>query len=789
MHGMKNVKYESHYSDTQHTEAAEVQHIHDEAHFPNDFSLSSWKKYVVPAALYLLITLIVFWPVVIHPATTVAAGRPGASVAGTADLYQNLWSMWWVNYAVFNLHASPYYTKLLFYPLGASLVTETLEPLSTIFSYPFQAVSIAFAYNVVMFVDFVLSGLFTFMLADYVIKNKYAAFIAGTIFAFSAFHMAHAMEGQINWIGIEFFPLFILSLILMIKERKLRYVPLTSVSYVLLAFFGDPEQAIMGMIAAALIVIMYAIGSDRGKYVLNRRFVLYAAGAMALSLVISSPFLIPIAKGILNGGALGLANGSSSIGNNMVWSGPLLSFVLPSPVNGLFSPISKGYFSIYNYVGNEDRIVYIGWTAIILSIIGILGDMRRNRMRNSYMWIALGAVSALLIVGPYLQIGAIQKSISASIPGIYLLYRHIPILNLVREPGRFDLILTLCVALLAGLGIKELGHKFGSNNRAMAYIAATIAILFIIESAGIPITGGYISTHFLRPSIPNVYTKIAAEQGNFSVVVLPILPSVSNLPQIYTGESMYYQTAFHKPLVGGFTTRENASDQYIRLNMPLSVQAASLQAGGLFTYASPFNENYTNLTVFFLSKYNVRYVSVINSAYNLTDALVINDYMDSAFGKPVYRDNSTSIWSVSNTVNVHAGRSIVSYISQGNWSYGCSQLGRIECTANLSSLWYGPDLRAINVSVPANDTHVHMTFSAASLNGNVVLHLFQTSDKHLLGAAELNRNVTTFGLDLSLNPGTTALFFVATNSTAQGPNSAYDFGIRNITFTPVNSIG
>lgn len=755
-------------------------------HFPHDFNLGNYRKYLIPLGIYLLITLVVFWPMTLNITSTVAAGRPGASIAGTADLYQNLWSMWWVNYAIFNLHTSPYYTKLLFYPVGASLVTETLSPLSAMFSYAFQGVSAAFAYNIVLIVDFALAGLFTFMLADYVIKNKYAAFIAGTVFAFSAFHMAHAMEGQINWIGIEFFPLFILFFLLMVKEKKIYYIIGTSVSFILLVFFGDPEQGIMGLLFIALLMLLSLFNNEDRKDILSRKFAVSAAAALLLTIVLGSPFLIPIATSILHGNALGLANGSSNIENNMIWSSPLLSFFLPSPVNSLLTPVSDLYSSIYNYVGNEDRIVYIGWTAIILALFGAVADFRKNKLRNTMVWIILGAFFAWLSLGPYLQIGALTQYAASgkTLPGIYLIYRQIPIFNLIREPARFNLIVTLCMALLAGFGFREVESRMNRGlpgRNKLNYIAMLVVVLFVAESSGIPLPGNYISLHFLKLNIPSVYYNLSDLKSNFSVVTLPILASYSSLPEIYTSEAMYYQTAFKKPLVGGFTTRENTTDQYIRLNMPLSVEAASLQAGGLFAYVSPINESYTNLTLFFLSRYNVRYISVINGAYNFTDLQILDNYLDSTFGNPVYRDNATGIWLVNGTVQEAKGKSIVSYISLGNWTYGCSALGSIKCNSTIDRLWYGPNLRAINVSVPSNDTSLYMTFSVASLNSNVTLYVFQTSDRHELGAARLTRNVTSYGLNLTLSPGITSLFFVAANSTEPNADHAYDFGIDNIT--------
>ncbi|MGI0100154.1 MAG: hypothetical protein ACREBH_00285 [Candidatus Micrarchaeaceae archaeon] len=756
--------------------------------FHFDFSDAGW-KYLPPLAAYLLITLIVFWPVALHMTTTVAAGRPGAPTVGSSDFYQNIWSMWWVDYAIFKLHSSPYFTNMLFYPNGANLVTETLSPLAGLFTLPIHGMGLPFAFNVLLIIDFTLSGFFMFLLADHLIRNRYAAFISGIVFAFSAFHMAHAMVGQTNWIGIEFLPLFVLFVLLIIRDKNLFSILGTSVSFLLLVFYGDSEQGIIGIVFIVLMLLLKLLNSKDRSDILSRRFIVSVFSSVVLVLVIGSPFFVPIVHGIMHG-ALGLASGSSSLGNSMAWSSPLLSFFLPGPSNNIFMSVANAYSKVYS-ADTVERVSYIGWIAILLILIAIFKGVRKDRSREIIMWTVLGLVFIWLATGPYLQIGALpsQANISSYLPGIYLVYRSMPILNLVREPGRFNLIVTLCVAILAGFGFNELVSVLkgrDSGNKGHTYILLAllviVTVLILVESVGIPVTGKYISSYFLHPEIPGGYSQIANASGNFSVVILPILSSYTTVPNLYTGEAMYYQTAFQKPMVGGYTSRENATDQYIRLNMPLSVEAASLQSGGLFAYASPINENYTNLTMFFLSKYNVRYVSVINSAYNFTDLLVLDNYLDATFGSPVYKGNSTGIWLANSTVKKAAGRSVVSYISLGNWTYGCASLGTVHCNSTMDRLWYGPSLRAINVSVPSNETDLYMTFSAASLNSNVTLYVFQTSDKHELGAANLTRSVVNYGLNLTVGQGTTSLFFVATNSIGGYANHTYDLGIGNITF-------
>lgn len=746
-------------------------------------------EYLPVMVIYLIIALVVFWPVTLHITTTVAAGNAGLSLPGTGDLYQNLWSMWWVNKAIFGLYISPYHTNLLFYPVGASLVTETLSPLAGIYSLVFQYVNLAFAFNILLFTDFALCGLFMFLLADHIIKNRYAAFIAGLIFTFSPFHMVHTLEGQTNWIGIQFIPLLILFFLLMIKDKKLYTVLGTSISFVLLIFYGDPEEGILSIVFILLLLFFSMLSTSRRKDILNKRFLACLFSSLVLTFILGSPFLLPIMHGILHGTALTQASYASTITNSMIWSTPLLSFFLPPLYNNLFIPASYFYYGVYA-VDTVERVAYLGWIVIFLAAVAIIKDVQRNKLRNLWLWVILGMIFALIAIGPYLQIGALTQQAASGngIPGIYLIYRQIPILNLVREPGRFSLMVILCIGLLAGFGLKEIINHINiedakKRTRTVQYITLFVAILILIEYTGIPFRSAYINQNFIKIApISTAYQQLANVPGNYSVMFLPILSSHTGRPNLFTGESEYYETAFGKPILGGYVTRENSSQEYSRLNIPLSVAAGSLQAGGIFAYSSAINENYTNLTLFFLSRYNTRFISLINSAYNFSDQLILDDYLNSLFGTPAYKDNATSIWSVNGTVQRANGRAINAYISLGNWTYGCSALGKILCNSTMDKLWYGPNLRAINVSVPASKTKLYMKFSAASLNNNVTLYVFQTSDKNELGSTILTHHIANYSVNLTLSPGLNSLFLVATNSTAPVTSQAFDLGISNITF-------
>ena len=105
----------------------------------------NFRLYLLIFAIYLVISLVMFWYVTIN-ANSAVAGSGG-------DVYDSLWDLWWVPYAIFTLHTSPYFTHTIYFPIGANLATQTLSPLAGLLTAPFQAISLTVAYNIVFFLE------------------------------------------------------------------------------------------------------------------------------------------------------------------------------------------------------------------------------------------------------------------------------------------------------------------------------------------------------------------------------------------------------------------------------------------------------------------------------------------------------------------------------------------------------------------------------------------------------------------------------------------------------------
>lgn len=734
------------------------------------------RKHVIAGLIYLMIGLIIFLPITANMQSVV----PGTG----GDVYTNMWGIWWASYTTFVTHGNLWFTHLIFWPVGDNVAYFTFAPIAAILTAPFQAVSVAFAYDVIFFLGFLISGIGMFVLADYITKNSYAAFIAGIIFSYSAFHVAAAM-GHLDWMIIGWVPLALYFFIRMVKdERKYLYAVGLAVSLVFAIFMGDVEQGILTVVLLFVTFVCYLLYSHTRKLVLARRF-WYAIGISVIAtLVLGSWGLIPLAHGYLAPGGAANVNSRNTLSNDAEWSSPILSFFLPSPYNGLLHNLSVGYAGIYSVDPNE-RIAYVGWAAIILLAIGIWKNFKAARL-----WIILAVFFGWMVLGPYIQWG---PYVSQGIPGIYYAYHFIPGFGVLQEADRFFVAFSVAISMLAAFGMKFIIERFQHADRARMLKVGTVAafgIFFVFESAGFvtPAFAPLVTTHI---SVPSFYSDISRYAGNFSVLQLPVLIN-NNLkyPDLASGQATFYTSASHKPIVGGYGGRFNTSQQLTLYAIPLVIATSNLQQTGNFTYSSPVLENYTAESILSLYNYQTAFVVINTDVLNTTQIQTLEPYVAGAFGSPVYQDNQTIAFSTASAINSSIFRQYVGYPLATDWAEFSAFIN-----GTTTDLWAPINPGLVSVFAPyANATNLQykiyssapsyinttISFSAVAVQGSSTLVVetpTSSSQYAALATIPLTTSLARYSFNMTMvsGPYGNPLLFVS-----QGTGTP---GIENITFS------
>jgi hypothetical protein len=152
--------------------------------------------------------------------------------------WQNVWSLWWVAHAI-SRGTSLTHTDLLFYPGGVELFWQTLMLANGIVMTP---VTLLFgpivAFNVLTYATFVASAWSAAVLAEAVVNHRYAAWVAGALYACAPFHVWLSYSGFVERVSIQYFPLLLLGLWYLSQSPHWRWAALTVVA-VLGSFFSS----------------------------------------------------------------------------------------------------------------------------------------------------------------------------------------------------------------------------------------------------------------------------------------------------------------------------------------------------------------------------------------------------------------------------------------------------------------------------------------------------------------------------------------------------------------------
>jgi hypothetical protein len=473
---------------------------------------------ILVLTIYALLVVVMTWPV---------AGRLGSAFpASDGDAWVHLWTFNWVKEAL-QSGQNPFFTDLLFYPDGVSLAYHNIAWLQIAAWLPFQAlVGLEAAYSLIFLAVFVINGFAAYLLAREISGSDTAAFIGGLIVAFWPYILSH--HNHPNLILIAWIPLALLHLKRFFERRQLWQ-----------AFFAALFIALIGLTRWQLLIIG---GFLIGLYVMTKllvdtqartvRMLAGLAGIGLLSAVMMAPLLAPVLSAQLS-----REDPEALFVDEEVAQTDLLAYIVPSRYHPLWGDAA---FQLAENLGVDRVFVpFIGFAVLLLAIVGSITNWPR-----SGFWLASATLYIVLALGSDLHVNG--RIINLPMP--YRLIEDLFFIKIIRHPDRLNVVLAIPVAILATMGVTSLLQRIRGKRRSLA-LAAFVAVLIMAE---------YIVSYPTFPaSIPDWYTALAEETGQFGILGIPMTPRASP-DKAY----MYYQTRHGKPLVEGHVSRppDNAFD-------------------------------------------------------------------------------------------------------------------------------------------------------------------------------------------------------------------------------------
>jgi hypothetical protein len=490
--------------------------------------------------IYTLLALLLTFPLVFQLGTNLRGG------SSTGDSYQNIWYMWWYGRAL-EQGLDPARSNLM-YALLPDVQVLISSILNGLLMWPvIKIFGPLAAYNFALLLSFPLAGFFTYKLALEVmpVKNRLAAFAAGSFFAFSTYHFFR-IEGHLGLLTIQWLPFYLWRLFRLRHRPGYLNAGLAGLGFVLAALSDLYYLGYFVLPVTVVFVVCYGL-LDRKNFWRWKANFQYFTLALALGAAVSLffyRFFLNLDPDI----SQSVSISSQDVRN---FSADLLAYFLPTGHNpffgGLTGPVYQTFLSPYPI----EEGVFPGYILLTLGLGGLF--VRRLRSATTYFWLALAGIGFVLSLGPRLHIAG--NEFSLPLPYRFI-YGALPLLGNFRAPNRLAVIVILALAVLAAFslavgleGVRAIlpanssksGRKIFNRPVVSTLLVAVILGLSLLETLTFKVP---FATDTVQ--VPQIYREIAATPGDFKVLELPLDAN---------SQPLYYQTIHQKRLVGGLATR------------------------------------------------------------------------------------------------------------------------------------------------------------------------------------------------------------------------------------------
>lgn len=322
--------------------------------------------------------------------------------------------------------------------------------------YPLRALfrllqgNLALAFNLFVISAYLLAASGTYGYAYTLTRHRLAAFIAGLVFGTCGFMMAHL--GHTNLVHAAAWLPWVMWGLEGIRRGGARWIGLTAVAVACGALAGHPQILVYSLgLAGAYVVVMHARRDIRQ---IAWRSVLLSFGAIASGLLLAGMQLLPtIELSRLS------VRSTMDLAGFLTYSLPkwqAATLLFPFLFGGSpFPPFEPAYHGAWNLT---EMSGYLGWTPWLLALAALLWGGLRDRV--AVFWLAVAAVSGLLVVGDSTPLASVMF--------------HLPGYNMFRAPARHFLELSFAAASLSGLAVATLAAARPSFHRAALFVAATV---------------------------------------------------------------------------------------------------------------------------------------------------------------------------------------------------------------------------------------------------------------------------------------------------------------------------
>ncbi len=507
--------------------------------------LNSLKGEIVIFSFFILLTTVITYPLIFNMNNSIF-GDP----EWTFDSLGFIHGLWSIKDRLLN-DVNHGQNNMVAYPFGVSgdtgklkLYTSPLAPLLLLVVWKNEI----FAYNIYILASFILSGIFMYYLCFYLTKNRLASLASSIIFSFCSNHFLQAFS-HMGMAQIQWMPLYILSLILVYERRTYLSAVFCGIAFSLVVLMNYYFGYFMIIFTAGIILfrVGYGVrGTGHGLRDIRLKTlkVIILAGVVALVMILPSTY--DTIKNIIQpqkSEAVISTQYRRAYSDLFTYSARTYDYLLPSEYHPVFGGLTRKI--VKEITGGKrhwaERTLYLGITPLFLAIMGVVGWRRRRRLKIAKLggnfYIPLFLFSAALAF--YSSLSPIIGFWKIKIPTpSFFLYRMAP---MFRVYARMGFVVTLCVAVLAGFGLRDILANIKRRRKQIA-VVLTFSSLILFEYTLVP--------PFRNVDLsetPPIYKWLASRPSDVVIAEYPWLRSIDERHFEY----LFYQRVHQKKMVNG----------------------------------------------------------------------------------------------------------------------------------------------------------------------------------------------------------------------------------------------
>jgi len=439
------------------------------------------------------------------------------------DGFQNVWNIWWVNHAI-GAGQNPYFTTMLHWPHGTTLVPQTMNIINGLIGIPLMRVfgfNLFATVNFAVVLAFAMGGVTMFWFIRKLVKTYWVAIVAGALFTFSSYHMAHGI-GHLQLVTLEWIPLFLLAYWTLLE--KMRYRDAVFASFSLLLVLGSDYYYLFWS------VILGAMWFGWKLYKREIKLDQHTLKVLGLFVGLSLALVGPLVYALLH---LSKVDHLLGAHDPSLFGMDPLTVIMPGGT-WMWGKLTEWYWINLPYMAEES--IFFGFGLLIVLAIAFYRSFIKRKQFKMPSWITFWWIVffsfGIVALGPHPRL--FGHTLHA-VPLPYdLLEKIFPTLEISGMPIRWILISLIAAIVIVSYMLSKLDvSKRRGMQLALLFIALSFIDLFPIH---LPLT-----------NIPTAKYVLA----------LKALPNGAVLDNAAVSEpqQLRNQTIHEKPMVFGYVTR------------------------------------------------------------------------------------------------------------------------------------------------------------------------------------------------------------------------------------------